>query len=66
MGKFVIQWRMHPGEHLRFWTYKDIKWWLKELGYDDKSEVMIYEGIPGLNKLWGGLFGMAIIGEIKK
>ena len=64
-GSFVMQWRLHPGEHLRFWTYRDLKWWLKELGYWERSTIHVYEGIPGLNRLWGSLFGMAFVGEIK-
>jgi len=65
-GSFPMQWTIHPGEHLRFWTYRDLKWWLKELGFYEKSEIYIYEGIPILNKLWKGLFGAGFIVEIKK
>ena len=64
-GRFVMQWRLFPGEHLRFWTYRDLKWWLKELGYESRSDIQIYEGIPLLNKIWGSLFGMAFVGEIR-
>lgn len=63
-GSFVVQWRLHPGEHLRFWTYRDLKGWLRELGYEGRSSMHIYEGIPLLNRVWGGLFGMAFVGEI--
>lgn len=66
LGRFVMQWRLHPGEHVRFWTYKDLRWWLKELGYENRTETAIYEGVPLLNRLWGSLFGMAFVGEIKK
>lgn len=65
-GSFPLQWITHPGEHLRFWTYRDLKWWLKELGFYNKSEVYVYEGIPLLNKLWKGLFGAGFIVKIKK
>jgi len=65
-GAFPMQWTIHPGEHLRFWTYRDLKWWLKELGIRDKSEIYIYEGIPVLNKLWKGLFGAGFVIEVKK
>lgn len=65
LGSFVIQWRLHPGEHARFWTRRDLKWWLNELEYGDRSEIAIYEGVPLLNRVWGGLFGMAFVGEIK-
>lgn len=65
-GAFPMQWRIHPAEHLRFWTYRDLKWWLKELKLDKKSEIFIYEGVPVLNKLWKGLFGAGFIVRIKK
>jgi len=64
-GAFPMQWRIHPGEHLRFWTYRDLKWWLKELELYDKSEIYVYEGIPVLNRLWKGLFGAGFVVEIK-
>jgi len=65
-GAFPLQWTLHPGEHLRFWTYRDLKWWLNELGFLDKSTVHIYEGIPLLNKFWRGLFGAGFIVKIEK
>lgn len=65
-GSFPMQWTIHPGEHLRFWTYRDLKWWLKELNIKDKSTVFFYEGIPILNKIWKGLFGAGFIVEIKR
>lgn len=59
-GKFPLQWRVNPSEHLRFWTVKDMKWWLKELGY--KNYIMkIYEGVPFLNFTWPSLFGQGIL-----
>ena len=63
-GSFPMQWRVHPGEHLRFWTYRDLKWWLKELELYDKSEVYVYEGIPVLNRLWKGLFSEGFIVKV--
>ncbi|HIP90606.1 MAG TPA: methyltransferase domain-containing protein [Candidatus Nanopusillus sp.] len=65
-GSFPVQWKIHPGEHLRFWTYKDIKWWLKQLNLYHKSEIYVYEGIPFLNKIWKNLFGAGILVYIKK
>ena len=65
LGSSVVQWRLHPGEHLRFWTYRDLRWWLRELGYANRSEIHVYEGIPLLNRVWGSLFGMAFVGEIR-
>lgn len=64
-GSFPMQWTIHPGEHLRFWTYRDLKWWLKELKLYKQSEIYVYEGVPLLNKLWKGLFGAGFVVEIK-
>ena len=66
-GSFPLQWRLHPSEHLRFWTYRDLLWWLRKLNLDlSKVEINVYEGVPFLNKIWKGLFGMAFILKIKK
>jgi len=64
-GKFPVQWRIHPGEHLRFWTHADLKNWLHCLGLSDKATITIYEGLPVLNKLLPSLFGKAFIVHIK-
>jgi len=65
-GRFPVQWRIHPGEHVRFWTLKDLKWWLGELNLLHKSTIHLYQGIPYLNKIFPGIFGAGIIVEIKK
>jgi methionine biosynthesis protein MetW len=65
-GAFPMQWTLHPGEHLRFWTYRDLKWWLNELNLKNKSTVFIYEGVPILKKVWKGLFGAGFIVKIQK
>jgi methionine biosynthesis protein MetW len=65
-GAFPMQWTIHPGEHLRFWTYRDLTWWLKELNIKVKSTIFVYEGVPFLNKIWKGLFGAGFIIEVKK
>jgi methionine biosynthesis protein MetW len=59
-GRFPIQRRIHPGEHLRFWTKTDIIWWLNALSIKN-YEIKMYEGIPILNILFPGLFAMGII-----
>lgn len=59
-GRFPLQWRAHPSEHVRFWTVRDMKWWLKEMGITD-YELQLYEGIPLLNKLWPSLFAAGIM-----
>lgn len=63
-GRFPVQWEIHPGEHLRFWTYRDLRWWLDELGYLKKTTIRVYKGVPGLNQVWKGLFGRAFICEL--
>jgi 2-polyprenyl-3-methyl-5-hydroxy-6-metoxy-1,4-benzoquinol methylase len=66
MGKFPMQWVAHPGEHLRFWTFADLVWWLKQLGLYEKSQIFIYGGIPLLNKIFPSLFGRSFIVKVKK
>jgi len=64
-GKFPMQWRLFPGEHVRFWTKKDLKWWLDSLGYKN-YEVYYYKGLPILNILMPGLFAAAFVVYIPK
>ncbi|MBU4142860.1 class I SAM-dependent methyltransferase [Patescibacteria group bacterium] len=63
LGKFLLQWASHPGEHLRFWTVSDVKWWLKSLGFNIES-LELYEGIPLLNKIWPSLFAQGMVFKI--
>jgi 2-polyprenyl-3-methyl-5-hydroxy-6-metoxy-1,4-benzoquinol methylase len=60
LGKAPMQWRLHPSEHLRFWTHTDLKWWLAELGYK-KYTINFYKGIPLLKKIWPALFAAAFV-----
>ena len=55
--------RHHPGEHLRFWTLKDAKLWVKQLGCK-LNKIVVYQGLPGLNKLFPNLFGQGILIKI--
>jgi methionine biosynthesis protein MetW len=64
-GSFPLQWKAHPSEHLRFWTVRDFKWWIKSLGFFDYTQFECYEGVPLFNKIWPSLFGKGIIAEIK-
>lgn len=64
-GRFPVQWLIHPGEHIRFWTYKDLKWWLKELGYAHCSTIYVYKGIFLLNKIWKNMFSRALMVEVR-
>jgi 2-polyprenyl-3-methyl-5-hydroxy-6-metoxy-1,4-benzoquinol methylase len=65
LGSFPVQWRIHPGEHLRYWTLGDFRWWLGQLGLEGCSRVEAYKGVPVLNKILPGLFGMGLICEIR-
>ena len=64
-GRFPLQWRVRPSEHLRFWTVRDMKWWLKEQNYRN-FKIYLYEGVPILNKIWPALFGQGIFIFIRK
>jgi methionine biosynthesis protein MetW len=62
-GRFPLQWVVHPGEHLRFWTVKDVKWWVNNLGFK-LDKMVIYEGVPFLKKIIPSIFGQGIIIKI--
>jgi SAM-dependent methyltransferase len=64
-GKFPLQWANHPGEHLRFWTNADLKWWLKALGYKD-YKIHYYIGVPFLKNIWPGMFAAGFLVFIPK
>lgn len=59
LGRFPLQWRVRPSEHLRFWTVRDMKWWLEQLGYRDYV-LKLYEGPSIINRLWPSLFAQGI------
>jgi len=65
LGRFPVQWRVSPGEHLRFWTYRDLQWWLDELGIRGRSDIAAYEGIPVLSRIHPSLFGAALIAQVR-
>lgn len=64
-GKFPLQWTKHPGEHLRFWTKKDLLWWLKAQGYANFC-IHYYVGIPALRTLWPNMFAAGFFVEVRK
>ncbi len=64
-GKFPAQWRVHPGEHLRFWTISDLRWWLRALNMNN-YEIYTYRGIPILNLILPSLFAAGIVVVAKK
>lgn len=68
-GKFPVQWRHHPGEHLRYWTLTDMHWWLN--GYLEIPRCN-YEVIPYnapfkiLNKIYPGLMSKGLLIHLRK
>jgi methionine biosynthesis protein MetW len=54
-GKFPIQWRYHPAEHLRYWTTKDFKKWCEQLGLEIKN-IFASNGVPILKNLLPNIF----------
>ena len=63
-GKFPLQWVVTPGEHLRYWTRADFRWWAHQLGFRVAAEFP-YEGTPGLKRLWPSLFAAAFVVLLK-
>lgn len=59
-GRFPLQWVITPGEHLRYWTRADFRWWAKQLGFRIVREVP-YEGTPGLKDAYPSLFAAAFV-----
>lgn len=64
-GKLPLQWVTHPGEHLRFWTARDMVFWLKSLPFRP-FQLTLYQGIRALNKIFPRLFSKGMIIYIPK
>ncbi len=59
-GKFPAQWSREPNEHVRFWTLRDMRWWLE--AQDLRSYVIRpYQGVPILNKILPSWFAAGMI-----
>ncbi len=65
-GRFPIQWIANPNEHLRFWTLKDLNWWINYLDIKRETIIIPYKGIPFLNKFFPNLFAKGLFLVIKK
>lgn len=59
-GRFPIQWRYHPSEHLRYWTVLDFRLWLHQFGLK-ASIVSASNGVPILRQFWPNLFGDQVV-----
>jgi 2-polyprenyl-3-methyl-5-hydroxy-6-metoxy-1,4-benzoquinol methylase len=66
LGRFPVQWRAHPGEHVRYWTLSDMRWWLSSLGLADRATILPYQGWPILNRLFPGLFSKGLLVEVRR
>lgn len=60
MGRFPLQWVVTPGEHLRFWTLADFRWWAKQMNFKIAQEIP-YEGTGWLKTAWPSLFAAAFV-----
>ncbi len=60
LGRFPLQWIVFPGEHLRFWTLADFRWWAGALGFE-LVRVYPYVGAPLLQAVWPGLFAQGFV-----
>lgn len=65
LGRFPLQWALRPGEHVRFWTYIDMRWWLGSLGYTN-ARILPYRGVPVLRTLLPNLFAEGLLVYIKR
>ena len=63
LGQFPLQWIIPPGEHLRYWTVRDVKYWVRSLGFK-LDKLIVYEGLPGLKTIWPSMFAQGIIIKI--
>ena len=59
-GKFPLQWIVTPGEHLRFWTLTDFRWWARQMRFKVVREIP-YEGTPSLRNVMPSLFASAFV-----
>ena len=64
-GRFPRQWRVFPGEHLRFWTLLDFKDWINCFSSDRfLVEYDTYQGLNIFKRLLPNLFSAAIICQV--
>lgn len=63
-GRVPAQWRRHPGEHLRFWTLHDARWWVQAMGWE-LCALKTYEGLRGFNRMFPSWCAMGIILSIR-
>jgi len=64
-GKFPLQWKIFPGEHLRFWTLRDFRWWIDKLGFRMGKFIPMF-GIAILKRIWPNLFCAQMLALLKR
>jgi methionine biosynthesis protein MetW len=64
-GRFPVQWAHHPGEHLRFWTLGDFKFWLEWQGFSP-VDMRVHSGVPLLNRIVPSLFADSAVFLVKE
>ncbi len=64
-GRFPLEWTKHPAEHLRFWTKRDLIWWLEAQDYE-QYQVNYYVGVPILKDLWPSVFAAGFFVYLQK
>ncbi|MCI0641898.1 MAG: class I SAM-dependent methyltransferase [Gemmataceae bacterium] len=64
-GSFMVQWVAHPGEHLRFWSISDMRWWLNQLGFEARRSYATW-GIPLLKRIWPSMFAQNVLYVVKE
>ncbi|MBX4200285.1 class I SAM-dependent methyltransferase [Candidatus Parcubacteria bacterium] len=64
-GRVPMQWKLSPSEHVRFWTKRDLLWWLQSLGFK-KYKIKYYKGVPFLNELIPSWFAAGFVVFISK
>ncbi len=60
LGKTPAQWIHMPNEHVRFWTIRDMRWWLSALGFTPYT-IVPYQGVPFFNRIWPNLFAGGMV-----
>jgi methionine biosynthesis protein MetW len=64
-GSFPLQWGLHPGEHLRYWTVKDFFFWVDQLGFR-AEKVIASNGFPYLANWWPNLLGNQVVFVVRE
>jgi methionine biosynthesis protein MetW len=64
LGRFPLQWVLHPAEHLRYWTVVDFVEWIGQFGLQ-AVDVRSSNGLPILHRLWPNLLSNQVIFVIR-